>query len=65
VYKGKNIEEFKQKIIGVTNGNLKDLSKSGHVIAEKRGIEIVGKNLLAAYAEACAIASNREKFMQK
>jgi 1,2-diacylglycerol-3-alpha-glucose alpha-1,2-glucosyltransferase len=61
VYKGKTTEEFKQKIIGVTNGNLKDLSKNGHVIAEERAIEFVGEHLLAVYEEARAIAGNRGK----
>jgi hypothetical protein len=52
VYKCGSTEEFKPKIISMTTGGLRNLAKEGHIIAEGRVIEIVGKSLSAAYMEA-------------
>ncbi|MDR1069255.1 MAG: glycosyltransferase [Gracilibacteraceae bacterium] len=61
VYKGGSTEEFCHKIIGMTSGDLRDLSQNGHAVAEERALEFVGQRLLAAYTEARAIAGDRGK----
>lgn len=51
VYKGTNNEEFKEKMIGIVEGKLPDLSEAGYQVAKERSIENVGKELKRIYEE--------------
>lgn len=51
VYKGTNNEEFKEKMIGIVEGKLPDLTEAGYQVAKERSIENVGKELKRIYEE--------------
>lgn len=51
VYKGKNNQEFKKKIIDIVEGKLPDLTEAGYEIAEERSIENVGRQLKQIYED--------------
>lgn len=49
VYKGKSNEEFKEKIIGIVEKQLPDLTKEGYKVAKERDIKNIGKRLKEIY----------------
>jgi 1,2-diacylglycerol-3-alpha-glucose alpha-1,2-glucosyltransferase len=49
IYKGKNNEEFKEKIIGILEGKLPNLTEVGYKVAEERDIAEIGKQLKEIY----------------
>lgn len=49
VYKGSNITEFQNKITGILEGQLPDLTEEGYEIAKSRSIDEVGKKLVHEY----------------
>ena len=49
IYKGKNIEEFREKIEGVLSGNLPSLAENAYDICRSKSIENTGKKLLDCY----------------
>ena len=49
VYKAKNIEEFKNKIIRILEGELPNLTDEAYKVALKRDIKAVGKQLISVY----------------
>lgn len=51
VYKGTNNEEFKEKITGIVEHQLPDLTEAGYKVAEERSIENIGKELKHIYEE--------------
>lgn len=51
VYKGTNNEEFKEKITGIVEKKLPDLTKEGYKVALERSIENIGKELKNIYEE--------------
>lgn len=51
VYKGTSNEEFKEKITGIVEHQLPDLTEAGYKVAEERSIENVGKELKRIYEE--------------
>lgn len=51
VYKAKDVNEFKKKIIDIANNNLKDLTQEGYKIAEERKSGNIGKKLKAVYTQ--------------
>lgn len=51
VYKAKNIDEFKEKIIGIVEGKLPNLTKEAYQVAVNRDIKNIGKSLKEVYSE--------------
>lgn len=51
VYKAKDIDEFKTKIIKILEGKLPDLTDEGYKVAKSRDIKIIGKKLVNIYKE--------------
>lgn len=51
VYKGTNNEEFKEKITGIVEHQLPDLTEAGYKVAEERSIENIGRELKQIYEE--------------
>ena len=51
VYKAKNIKEFKDKIIKITNKELPYLGEEAYKVAKERDIKIIGKRLKEVYEE--------------
>ena len=49
VYKAKNIDEFEEKIKGILNGKLPNLTEEGYKVALERDIKKVGKKLIDIY----------------
>ena len=49
VYKGENICEFKEKIVGILEGLLPVTTENGHLLALERDLKTVGKRLLNIY----------------
>ena len=49
VYKAKNLNEFKDKIIQILEGKLPNLTEKGYLVAKQRDIKIVGKKLVDIY----------------
>ena len=49
VYKAKTIEEFREKIINIIEGNLPNLTEKGYEVALSRDIKKVGKKLIQIY----------------
>ena len=49
IYKGKNNEEFKEKIKGILEHKLPDLTEEGYKVARERDIKEIGKQLKAIY----------------
>jgi 1,2-diacylglycerol-3-alpha-glucose alpha-1,2-glucosyltransferase len=51
VYKAKNLDEFEEKIKGILNGHLADLTEEGYKVALSRDIKNIGKKLVDIYKE--------------
>ena len=51
VYKAKDIDDFEDKIIGVLEGKLPDLTEEGYKVAIDHDIKEVGKELVTIYKE--------------
>ncbi len=51
VYKGTNNKEFKEKITGIVEQKLPNLTKEGYKVAQERSIENIGKELKKIYEE--------------
>ena len=51
-YKAKDIDDFEDKIIGVLEEKLPDLTEEGYKVAKERDIKKIGKQLKEAYEEA-------------
>lgn len=51
IYKGKNIEEFEEKITLILENKLKNLTEEGYKVAKERSIEAVGNKLKSLYEE--------------
>ena len=51
VYKAKDIDDFEDKIIGVLEGKLPDLTEDGYKVAIDHDIKKVGKELVTIYKE--------------
>lgn len=51
VYKAKDIDDFEDKIIGVLEGRLPDLTEDGYKVAIDHDIKKVGKELVTIYKE--------------
>lgn len=51
VYKAKNIDEFENKIIGILEKKLPDLTEKGYEVALSRDVKKVGKKLINVYEE--------------
>ena len=51
VYKAKNNQEFKEKIIKIINKELPDLGEEAYKVAKERDIKIIGKQLKEVYEE--------------
>ena len=49
LYKGKTIEEMREKIIGILEGHLPDLTQAGYQVAKERDIAKIGQELKAQY----------------
>ena len=49
IYKGKNNAEFKEKIVGILEGRLPDLTEEGYKVAKERDIKQIGIQLKAIY----------------
>lgn len=49
VYKAKNIDEFEEKIKGIINKTLPDITEEGYKIAKKRDIKSIGRELKKVY----------------
>ena len=45
LYKGKTIEEMREKIIGILEGHLPDLTQAGYQVAKERDIAKIGQEL--------------------
>lgn len=52
VYKAKTVEEFGEKIVGILEKTLPDLTKTAYLEAKARSIENVGKRLVSCYEYA-------------
>lgn len=51
VYKAKDIDDFEEKIVGVLEGKLPDLTEAGYQVAVDHDIKKVGKELVSIYKE--------------
>ncbi len=51
VYKAKDIDEFEEKIKKYLNGELKDVTKNGLLVAKERDIKKIGKELKRVYKD--------------
>ena len=51
IYKAKNNKEFKEKIIGIVEKKLPDLTEAGYLVAKERSIQNVGKDLKKIYED--------------
>ena len=51
VYKAKDIDDFEEKIVGVLEGKLPDLTEAGYQVAVDHDIKKVGKKLVSIYKE--------------
>ena len=49
VYKASNLEEFEQKLKGILEGELPNLSEAGYLVAKERDIKNIGKELKDLY----------------
>lgn len=49
IYKGKNLDDFEEKIKGILEGNLADLSEKAYEKAREKSIEKTGKRLVDLY----------------
>lgn len=49
VYKAKTLDEFEEKIKGILNGELPNLTEEGYKVALSRDIKKVGKKLISIY----------------
>ena len=49
VYKAKNLDEFEEKIKGILEGNLPNLTEEGYKVALSRDVKKVGKKLVEIY----------------
>ncbi|MDD4298762.1 MAG: glycosyltransferase family 4 protein [Bacilli bacterium] len=49
VYKAKNIDDFKCKIVDILEGKLPDLTKAGYEVAKARDLKYIGKQLKEIY----------------
>lgn len=58
VYKAKDIEGFKDKIEGILEGKLPNLTKEGYKVALERDIKKVGKRLIDTYKEVLKVNVN-------
>ncbi len=58
VYKAKDTNEFDIKIRKILNGELKDLTDNGYLVAKERDIKSVGKKLISIYSEVLKNNSN-------
>lgn len=58
VYKAKNVDEFEEKIKGIINYKLPDLTNSGYKIAYDRSIEKVGLKLKKIYEKLLETSKN-------
>ncbi len=61
VYKGRNNEEFKEKITGILEGTLPSLVEEGYKVAEERDIKNIGKELKAIYEEVMSMEETNTK----
>lgn len=52
VYKAKDIDGFEDRIRKILNGELKDLTDEGYLVAKERDIKSVGKKLISIYEDA-------------
>ena len=51
VYKAKDIEEFEDKIKGILEGKLKDVTEEGYKVVSDRKIKTVRKKLIQVYKD--------------
>ena len=51
VYKAKNLNEFKDKIVKILNNELPDLTEEAYKVAYDRRLELIGKQLKNVYEE--------------
>lgn len=51
VYKGMNNDDFKEKITGIVDNRLPNLTKEGYKVAQERSIQNIGKELKKIYEE--------------
>lgn len=49
LYKGKTVEEMREKMIGILEGRLPDLTQAGYQVAKERDIAKIGQQLKAQY----------------
>lgn len=49
VYKAKNIDEFREKIVQILNGSLPDLTENGYKTAKERDLKKIASRLLSIY----------------
>ncbi len=61
VYKGRNNEEFKEKMTGILEGTLPSLVEEGYKVAEERDIKNIGKELKAIYEEVMSMEETNTK----
>lgn len=51
LYKAKTLEEFEEKIKGIVENKLPDLTEEGYKVAKERDIKIIGKELKQIYKD--------------
>lgn len=56
VYKANSLDSFEEKLRGILNKELPDLTEKGYLVAKDRCIEAVGQRLCRIYKEAVSLA---------
>lgn len=65
VYKAKDIEDFKEKIILILEHQLPDLTEEGYKEAKKKDVKTVGKELINTYKEVLDMPIDKEKLEEE
>ena len=65
VYKAAGTNEFQQKVVGLLNGTLPDLTAAGRCVAEERSMAAIGRQLREIYRRLEILPEGRQAVVRQ